>query len=116
MAISSMAVPMRSTPLLSGRAAVRPAPSSRSVPDRLLMTCGASLLGPRVLVLQPDFVMFEPAFPVVAGPCAGLVMASALRPGQGVGEWAGDRGGQVCQETADLRWCEADQAAWAFGA
>lgn len=75
--------------------------------------CLSELFG---LVLQPDFVMSEPASPVVAGSRAGLVVSSALRPGKGVGEWTGDRRGQVCQETADFCWCEADQAAWAFGA
>ncbi|GAA5065628.1 DNA-binding transcriptional MerR regulator [Thermocatellispora tengchongensis] len=68
------------------------------------------------LVLQPDFVMSKPAFPVVASLGAGLVVSSALGPGEAEVEGLPDRGGQACQETADLCWCEVDQAARTFGA
>ncbi|SDI52140.1 hypothetical protein SAMN05421505_1633 [Sinosporangium album] len=77
---------------------------------------GPARFGARELVLQPDFVMFEPASPVVAGAGAGLVLTAAGRPGQSELQGAGGRGGQMCQETAGLRECEADQASCAFGA
>jgi hypothetical protein len=52
----------------------------------------------------------------MAAAGAGLVFAAVGGPGQGEVEGSGDGPGQVCQETTDLRRCEADQAAWAFGA
>ncbi|WP_328709536.1 hypothetical protein [Microbispora hainanensis] len=88
----------------------------------LILHAHAQLGAPIVLVWdnlnlhQPDFVMSEPAFPVVASSGAGLVVSSVSGPGEGVTEGKGDRGGQACQQTADFCWCEADQAAWTFGA
>jgi hypothetical protein len=52
----------------------------------------------------------------MAAASAGLVLTAAGRAGEGEVQGLGDGLGQVCQETADLRWCEADQATWAFGA
>lgn len=59
--------------------------------------------------------MAEPAFPVVAGTGAGLVLAAVVRPGQDEVQWAGDVTGQVCQETAGLGGGEGGKAC-AFGA
>lgn len=59
--------------------------------------------------------MFQSVSSVVAGSGAGLMEASVVGPGQDVGEGPGEGAGQVCQETADLGWREADQPAGAFG-
>ena len=61
--------------------------------------------------------MAEPAFPVMAVSCLGLVGATQVGPGECVFEGPDYEGaGQVCQETADLGGGEGDQAACAFGA
>lgn len=59
--------------------------------------------------------MFQTMSSVVAGSGAGLMEAPVVGPRQGMGEGWDESAGQVCQETADLGWCEADQPAWAFG-
>ena len=69
-----------------------------------------------VLVLQQYFVIYGLSSLVVAGSGAVLVVSSPVGPGPGVGT-AGDAGGQVCQETADLADRDRDEAAArAFGA
>ena len=81
----------------------------RGLADELLLICAAAL------VLQQHFVMYEPSSPVVAAAGAGLVGAPVAGPGEGMAERAGCGAGQVCQETADLGWCEGGQAGCAFG-
>jgi hypothetical protein len=69
-----------------------------------------------VLVLQQYFVIDSLSSFVVADPGLVLVMSSPGGPGPGGGA-GGDGGDQVCQETADLRERDRDEAAArAFGA
>jgi hypothetical protein len=68
------------------------------------------------LVRQQHFVVIALSSLVVAGSGAVLVGAAPAGPGP-YGGAAGDAGGQVCQETADLAERDRDEAAArAFGA
>jgi hypothetical protein len=85
----------------------------RDVPDDVIAAVDARA---GRLVLQQHFVIYCLSSLVVAGSGAVLVASPPGGPGPDGGA-AGDAGGQVCQETADLADRDRDEAAArAFGA